>query len=231
MNFFSSAKKVEKQDLSPLLDFDKDTEYTPDVATLERRTHWLLFVPDQMMSRHHSNVKLGSSVKMLEALTEDNFSFWKQRRGDFTQAIPLGEAFKTVPFNPIKGEVFLVKSQKFFELDTERRNGVEFERKRIKLKVPYRRVSSKDFFIKEKDKYEWALANTPYHEGQLNAWMYVGISNYWSPLLDGGYMFTPVKSFIPHNKRLTQYYYFTIGEYDQTIREPRTVFRMRQLRR
>lgn len=226
MSFFSRNTKPIVEEIPNFLEYGQHTMYTPDVAVLQRRTDWFLFVPDTMMLKHRDHLKLGcSAFKMLDAISEDKFTFWKKDLGEVIQTIPLTERFGHTPYANIRGEAFLVKPQTLFRLDTERKNGIEFIRKRVKLKIPYRKVLKVQ--VTDRAMYEWAINNTDYHEGQLNAWMYQGNPEYWSDLIDGGYSYTPVKSFTPNNPRLEPYYYFTIGEYDRTISQPRTVLRMR----
>lgn len=188
----------------------KGTQYTPDVPSLERKVYQFLFVPDETMSVHFDHDRLGSRArKVYDVQTVDKFALWKKKLGPQTSAIPVRVAHRGAPLRSIRGELFLVRSQQLFHLDSHRLNGVQFKRERLKMVLPYTqthlRFGEFGYFLEE----EAMIDNT------INAWMYVGVTDYWDPLLDGGYSYSPVRRFTPHNKKLSEYYFFTLDEYDK----------------
>jgi hypothetical protein len=90
----------------------------------------------------------------------------------------------------IKGELWLVKPSVFIELDKYMMNTVRFQRTRISLEIPLKEITTKGVrrIITEQE-----------------AFMYIGITDVWEPLLDGGYLFKPMPIF--NNTSLSRKYY------------------------
>ena len=230
MSFFGLFKKVEIPS-SPVVFrlremVQEDLAYTQDAPFLERRYDQFVFVPNEMMSNHKEHDKLGESkFKISFGFTDHKYTFWQQNAGEHTTTIPLEEGFKDTSKARIKGELYLLNSSHMFELDKYHKNGVEFTRKLVKILIPYRRA--KNFRPNDRAAYEWMVSRVQFM-GEVTAWMYTGVSDYWTPLLEKGTKlshlnksgiksltrinshgtFSTVSCFQPNNPDLDIYYYF-----------------------
>ena len=218
-SFFRSEDQ-ERIILNNFLDsLGQKTKFTPDVTLLERKQFHSLFIPDEMMKSHKEHFRLGECKYKGEAFTVDKLTLWRKYAGSAASALPLDMGFRDVPRLPIRGQWIYVPTHTIFDLDTHKANGVEYERKWVEIIVPHERLryGTKGWYWDKETSFK-----TPLH-----AFMYIGVSSYWSPLLDGGFTFSPVRTFNPNNKLLSEYYHFTPKEYDGNSREPRTVLRLR----
>lgn len=205
------------------------TEYTPDRAVLEGFQFQLLFVYDETQRGHYEAEKLGNEwVWGATAYTANRYALWKKKLGLRTQAIALSPSIhdtfhgwanqKGAPAARIQGELLVVTPNTIFGLDKYKENMVVFRRIRVHLIVPYR----EEIWLKEKNAVEHLTGTTfprslYYSEEkvvEVKAWMYVGMQEYWSDLLDGGYLFAPVKIYAPKKKELGIYSQFTKLEYE-----------------
>ena len=191
----------------PTLEFNiwakSETKYTPDILFLEQYDFQLIFVYDEFRRNHRHNQKLGLDF-ICNAFTKDYFSLWKKKLGRETSAIMLESRFNTVPSYPVQGEIYKIRPQQFLELDTMKENGVCFYRKRITLDVPYRTVK----WTKER-----GVFTTEEELQRIKAWTYIGIPDYWNPIIDGGYSFGIVNHYSSKKPWVNSYYSFTPKEY------------------
>lgn len=169
-------------------------QYTPDAGYLDKRQWHRLFICDELMrGRSKAHVKDDRWSFLASAFTMDYFSVWKWNIKDHLQVIPLlGLHFFDTPLLQIKGELYGVRASVLKELDTMTLNGVEYERKRIKLLVPCR-----------PKKMPWA--DTSFY---TKAWMYIGSHN-WRDQIDAGYYFSRVNIYKPNREGKENYYHFT----------------------
>lgn len=206
-------KGESKKDINDWLSKLEVPEQTPDVIKLSSRPYWLLFLYDEHMSRHPRNIVFKDDEKKATAFTEDNFTLFKKKLGQGTFPFALEKRYESSRFSPIKGEVWLVPYDTLFLLDTVKENGVQFQRERRRVLVPYREVR----FLHNLDYSQENLNSTyvtPEQLIPLNVWMYVGCINYWDHLLDGGYEFGSVGVYHPRlSSILKPYYHFTRMEY------------------
>lgn len=184
----------------------RELEYTPDNWYLSQFQYQLVFIYDGMKERMPNHEQLGElTIPTVQAFTKDKFSVFKQKMGRSSYPIPLEKEYKTVPFLPLRGELHRLTTRKLKELDILRRNGKFFQRKRVVLYVPYRERLSR------------ALCG-PMQVQAVKAWMYVGITEAWDGLLDGGYEYGVVQDFrVNRNKDISyfpHYYNFTNKEYE-----------------
>jgi hypothetical protein len=248
LNLFN--RKVEEQiEVPPQEFFDKameDVRYTPDAINIERRQDHLLFVGDELMShRRHNRPFEGFRIGL--AFTQDKFAFMRKNLGSLTQGIPFQRSLRDVPFEPIKGELYLINKKEVFVLDKYRRNTVQFHRIRVKLRIPY--SQAKKVWVKDRARYEWALQQTPFMDEDVTAWMYVGIPDYWEPLINTGTkvkyynrdgsrsfsritqegLFAPVEAYKATNPKVGTHYFFNNQDYDnqQHYNESRPMFFVR----
>lgn len=173
---------------------------TDDVYALEQRQCQLLFVYDEMMSRHREYKERIEpySTCVATAFTKDKFSLWKRDLKEQSFPIPLEVGYTGAPLAAVKGELYIIASKQLISIDNYKANGLLYARKRIKVNVPYRRYD------------QWGTLQ-PLEYRELKAWMYVGLDK-WNELLDSGYTFKPVKLYKPNDPNREKYYYFTISE-------------------
>lgn len=229
------AKTVRQHQETFLENLGELSKFTPDIGKIEGTKRWLLFVPDECMQAHYDNARLGNNaLRICNAVTEETFTLWKQRRKRGANAIPLRiqygkEAFYTSPTAairlPVMGELYFVSGPTLIKLDHHRENGVKFIRERVKVRWPYTRIQlRRQAFLDGKDmplthkthhlteyiKEEIRLLSEP-----VDVWMYVGVPSYWEGQLDGGHTYALMRRFKPYSKLLSPYYFFTPQEYDQ----------------
>jgi hypothetical protein len=200
-------------------------EYTPDIARLQLSTHWNFFIYDEMMRRHSMHNELKDSEYWGVGYTLfDNFTMFKQDLGRRSSPIVLVGADVQVPLPGIstsrllakipklnkvrrpariKGELFTVPTDLILELDKYNLNTVQFERVRVDVLVPCRKVwhnSRAGTFTSEE------------HKRVVRAFMYIGVRSYWDNLIDGGFNYKLTSMFTPNNLWSVQdrdYYYFS----------------------
>lgn len=231
------AKTVRQHQETFLQNISELSKFTPDIGKIEGTKRWLLFVPDECMRVHYDVARLGNSaLHVCNAVTEDTFTLWKQRRKRGANAIPLRiqygkEAFYTSPTAairlPVMGELWFVSGPTLIKLDHHRENGVRFTRERVKVRWPYTRIQlSRKGFTDKAGQPVLSPTNRPLGEyikeeirllsEPVDVWMYVGISAYWEKHLDGGHTYALMRQFKPYSKLLSPYYFFTPEEYDNT---------------
>lgn len=210
--------------------------YTPDITLLQRSEYQRVFVCDEMMKAHSMHRLLGEDKLSganenlpqgkWTAITQDKFSLIRKNLGKFSSVIPLQQQYANAPFARVRGELYGIPSTHMEKLDNFKENGVVFTRERVKLLIPYRKLTQ-DWWAKDRERYEWAVSQTPYWDTSIDAWMYVGMPKIWDErltrhlkttyrLVNGNMLkviknnlYRPVKSFTPRNKLLEEYYYFS----------------------
>jgi hypothetical protein len=189
-------------------------DWTPDKIQLERREYQPLFVYDNM-------VKGESEHNLIEGCylatnghgeshtpniyTKDKYELWMSNANKYPVAFK-SEApgatmatFQKVGQGPvksarIKGRLYKVRSDIMFVLDRHKKNGVEFLREKVDVLVPYRLFNGTvSGFNRLSDEYV--------EDGK--AWMYFGKSEFFEPLLDGGFLFSPlpIRQISPERKK------------------------------
>ncbi len=183
---------------------NREVEYTWDEWRLSRYEWQRLFIPDEMQRGYYRYPLIAEkSYFAYRAFTEESFTLWKKKLGAATYAIALPEAKYNIPLAHIGGQVHIVRSEVFKELDKLKLNGVHFERKRVSVLIPFR---------------EQVTGRAAGHERVRRKYchMYVGIPDYWNQQLDGGYYFSPCRRIEnPHSKFVSDYYLFSKLEYAQ----------------
>lgn len=216
-------------------------KYSPDYRALEGFESILLFVCDEMQAGHkceqvltHSQYDDVAAMHLAPAFTKSDFSFWKKSLGKESYPVPLegikqyvpewkhtNKLLKNIPkaqlvdLEPrsIRGELFAVRPYKLLELDKYKENGVVFQRNRIQVDIPYLyRVSN-----------AYATSQFVYKCTSLEAFMYVGVKDYWKDFLDAGFQFNLVSmvknemnvsaGYTPHDFVKFPYYHFNLNEY------------------
>lgn len=199
------------------------SKFTPDIAKLEQYEWQLFFAPDELKRDHLNHHKLGESKFKFPGFTQASYHFWDPPEA-WNSPVPMKvEGFtNTLPFFPpiakIKGEVHLIRPQAFhLELDRYRQNTVEYQRERVRLIVPYRKVVFlKDHNLDPAFGVQEAFGRSDYSGRSIKtseeavaiirAWMYIGKPAYWDPIING-YDYGHVETFQAKTRRwLSEYY-------------------------
>lgn len=209
---------------------------TPDISRLENRSHHLLFATGETMRSGYNHETLNGSEFFGNAFTKSYFQHWKMKLGLHSFSIPIrsddpkpalvaadGVSILPivnnahVPSIRIKGELYLVPTEKLIELDKDKDNGIFFLRERTSLLLPYKRTD----WIKDRSQLEKKLDQPLEHAyvsttgiATIKAWIYTGIQSHWEPKFDGGFEFSAVRVFRPTRNVLGNYSYFSQLEYD-----------------
>lgn len=199
------------------------TKFTPDIAILEEYEWQLYFATDETKKDHlkHSLVGAESEYKF-PGFTQQGYNYW-DHQAPFLPPIPMKATSpeNLLPFFPpvakIKGEVYAIRPQRFLELDRYKQNTVEYQRERVRLIVPYRKVLwLKDhnldpaFGVQEvfaRSRYAGSSIKTSEERvAIIRAWMYIGKPEFWDPLISA-YDYTSVETFHAKNRRWCDIYY------------------------
>lgn len=178
--------------------------HTPDVMKIEDKEFHLVFVyDDTMLNRRRHSLISDYVVKIGNGFTAEPFALWKRNLGHVSFPIALKVH---APLLPIKGELFAIEPAGLIKLDKYRLNRVNFDRKRVRITLPFREVcGTTKIPTKQTVVSDLKLWN-------ISAWMYVGREKQWIDKLDGGYYYSIVRSFSPRSKWIDKYYYFTPQE-------------------
>jgi hypothetical protein len=201
----------------------EDTKFTPDIATLEEYEWQLYFATDETKKDHLKHDLVGPEAQYrFPAFTQESFHYW-DHDAPFLPPIPMKVTgyVNAIPFFPpiakIKGQVYLIRPQRFLELDRYKQNTVEYQRERIRVIVPYRQVLwLKDhnldsaFGVQELfARSEYAGSSVKTSEERvaiIRAWMYIGKPEFWDPLISA-FDYRAVETFHAKNRRWCETYY------------------------
>lgn len=193
------------------------SKFTPDQPELDKHTHQYLFVYDHLMEKHPRNYLLGGNTRKCVCWTKEKFSLWQVGKNLNNKIIPLQTKFHTAPFASIKGELYLLPNYIIQNLDTEMQNTVKYNRKKIHIIIPHRGIHDISDWGEMKEvkdvHYAGDLENKMMTSAQriatLKVWMYTGDGAFWNNQLDGGYLFTPIPTFVPNTsfEGIDRYYY------------------------
>lgn len=209
-----------------LKEAEERTKYTPDVAELEKRRAHLIFVPDELQQNHKNQFLLSLNLfgttpiaNMCPAFTKPEFLFYKHNLEQESYPVafqrPATSNIWGIPENKrpktIRGELYVIRPYQFLVLDKYKENGVVFERKYVDILVPYLKVVRNAY----------ATCEIGYRCAYMQAWMYLGVEDYWKERLDAGFQFNQVKTvslvskstYGPHDFVTHPYYHFTTDEY------------------
>lgn len=205
----------------------ESTRFTPDIALLEQSEFQRVFIYGEMQRGHRSCVLLPEDLAQKDSIcyTDSYFILWKKHLGKASHAIAtdVSELWKkpdwATPIRArIQGELYATYSSHIPILDIYYQNGVEFERRRVKILRPWRHiVRAKDGFPLNGQHLESFKARGIVHSMRgctvLDAWMYTAIPEYWSGQLSR--QFVPVQKYTsPNEPWLKDYYSFTLLEYE-----------------
>lgn len=191
------------------------TRYTPDIAVLEQHEWQLYFACDETQIGHMKYDLVGENQYKLPGFTQQSFNYW-QPSDPFNPPVPLeATGYRNVMPNypdiaKIKGQVLAIRPQAFLGLDIYKENGVQYERKKVRLIVPYRsirRVSDHPGLPTVDIEFERdGLGLTFEHVCVIRAWMYVGIPEYWDKVISS-YTHSSVQTYNAKNRPWCKTYY------------------------
>lgn len=193
----------------------EETRYTPDVATLELHAWQLFFACDETQPGHHKASILGEYQYKMPGFTQQSFNYWDSQI-PFNPPVPMeASGFRNaMPNYPniakIKGQILLVRPQALIDLDNYREQGVQFERRKVRIIVPYRAL--KRIFdhpdLPTAD-IEWeanGIGLTFERVCTIRAWMYIGIPKYWDKMISA-FDWTSVPIYNAKNRNWCKEYY------------------------
>lgn len=184
-------------------DVSERTKYTPDILELQSRRAALFFIHDDLKKGHPNHDLIADScVPLAQGFTQESFTFLKRRTqsGGF-QPMAMRRKFFTLPHLPILGTVCAVHPAQVPVLDRLRKNGVTYDRERVKVRIISR---SKRLIGHVK-------------ETVMDLSMYI-LKPEKAELVDNGYAFAPVKTFGKAkfaDDRTGDYSFYSRLEYDQ----------------
>lgn len=216
-------------DLPPKAWFDyarMSASRTPDIAKLEEYEFQLLFACDETQIGHNKYDLIKDGCVVCPGFTQSSFNYWDSET-PFIPAVPLKSTstYNITGFPPnakIKGQLHAIRPYQFISLDNYKENGVQFQRERVKLIVPYRAVKwlrdpavapldMEPITIEQGNPYI-ADGNVPsiYTTKEMvviiRAWMYIGIPEYWDKLITN-FDYGSVQTYIAKNRQWCHKYY------------------------
>lgn len=201
-----------------------ETACTPDHLELEAKQHVRVFFYNGMMRGYPMFERFVQPYLVVPdqekcprttwAWTREKFHLFN--RVDGTLPVVFEQMFSSASIGRIKGQLFHVRPQCFFDIDNLLQNGNMFVRAKATFVVPFRKiVDAKDPVTMAEsfgvDREEGALITTRMLYVPSRAWIYFGKKDYWSTRIDGGFMYKPGRLFIPKNELawLEPYYFFS----------------------
>jgi hypothetical protein len=198
---FKRKPKPEDAVVPEMKFWDVNLGLTPDLNQLTQKPYQRVFVCDEMMKPFHRHCHL---KEIIAPELKDHGPVYAYTRQVFGVAhyvpaksiIPIRRKFANIPLARIKGELYAVESEKIPLLDNLKQNGLQFQRERVRLLLPYRHY--REYWGKERDMYERVLQVSPLKEDcSISAWMYIGLPEFFEQLMlehteerDGAMYFT-----------------------------------------
>lgn len=204
----------------------ENCKHSPDLGWLEQFSHQLLFCVEDLKQGHSHHGLLEGAEFMATAYSANKYNYWTMEAGPDRIPVPLdwnGKPHLIAKYAPplkVKGELRLVRSPLFKELDNYKRNTVQFRRKRVTVFVPWKDL----WYIENKiDPRDQPVLFRPRElprvlQGNLHpvlsaermctirAYMYVGKDDYWNDIISEFRGFKPVNYYESKRAWLKEYY-------------------------
>lgn len=195
--------------------------FSPDLHVLEERDFQLFFITDEMKRKEHKHsIMNAGSAFLATAYTKSEYQFiqrsvevekpiaiaFEDKRTHAEKQGPImdfAEYLRSYPYGKLRGELHAVRPYQINALDKYKQNTVEFIRKRTTVVVPYQ----EEFEQRCRDTGEKLTFITGQQVYLIQAWMYVGVPDFWEPMLDAGFVFSAVKQFKSGKKWIKNPYY------------------------
>lgn len=199
------SRKPKMPDASWLEAADREVDFTPDLWKLEQYEWQLLFTYDETQWAHREyRIIKEDSFNCCDAFTVKTHELWQKNLGAKTFPIAI-EAENRPPWRAthqkIRGEVHALRPHVFKVLDKYKLNGLEFERKRVRVLVPNKmKLWTQDGGTELKNSVKL-----------IQAWMYVGIPSYWDDQIAHSPIetYSAVETFEGDKPYIAKYSYFT----------------------
>lgn len=224
---FGNKIKLELRHQLALLE-GMPSQFTPDIATLEKYEEQKLFVTDEWLSDRRQNFIIdeigkreGTAFTKLPYLFR---VFTGHLSPEWTPVVEVGEGYK------IKGELVSIRPSSFLLLDKLKQNGLQFVRSRISLLKPYRDGPIVfENTTEERGPHQTLTGGIDWLTGKfpdghplagkkcwigpekltiVHAWMYLGKPAFWNRYRKNPYLFQRVPTFKPKKDKewLSEYY-------------------------
>lgn len=222
----NAAKKIneeiqQQQHIQRLIQGYDLPEFTSDLWELEQKKEHLVFIHDDMMQTNpnHQLVQEGSLSGFYPfqyGYTTKKFSFVTKELGlkSFPVALDLRDLAEELPMwistsHRIRGEVYAVRTPTIVSLDNHRRNGVEFQRRRVNINIGYKKLWRSHWYNAfGRKQYEYKLGKEEMMT--VECWMYIGREEYWKDqLLADAFNFNPITVIEEDRLWLTKYYQYS----------------------
>lgn len=190
-----------------------ETSNTPDAMVLDQYAWVPVIIVDEKMRELPKHEMLGPDAKYVGKVFTDQETFilWKKKLGKETFFIPLRTHNNSLACR-IRGELYFVPPSQIYKLDRLYHNKVFFKRKKIEISLPYsariKKVTGSGEFLTQMS-FGHAL--------DLQAYIYIGVADFWDNQLDGGFLFGKCERFFP--KKTTEGNYVPAPYYAATIRD------------
>lgn len=221
LDLLSHKEERTELTLSWFQDRLSEFKYTPDQYKLDQYLYQFVFVADELMKNFplHNNF-ITDARYFGSAYTINSFSVFKYKVPEKVSPVILPIQYHHPPARRVKGELWLLPASRLSFIDRYKMNTEVFQRLRVPVNVPYRELVDPRINFDNRGVYfsegVWynipKMSLTTTRMAKVRAWMYVAIPSYWEPLLDGGYMFSPVSRYMSRNKNIGEYYYFSRNE-------------------
>jgi gamma-glutamylcyclotransferase (GGCT)/AIG2-like uncharacterized protein YtfP len=157
--------------------------HTPDLWKLEQSEYQLVFEYGDLQNRmpKHQMVQPYSAYT---AFTNEKFAVFNSHCEDESYPVAFKSTFMDVQKRPmrrskVRGELFAVKAKNLMLIDSYRQNGVQFERKRVRVVTP--------------------MIDTEGKNMTADAWMYLGKLDNWKDKIEWDRDFTKGRGNLFHS--------------------------------
>ena len=226
-----TRRSMQQMDLKDIqVSADERNKWSPDYSSLEQFAFHMFFAYDRLQPELPEYGKFISErcVHLPVGFTMEKFVMQKSLLGKDTYPVIQRKNYIATPPRRIKGQLYYLQTEAFKDLDSLRRNGVEFHREYVEILVPYlqmKKLLPLEEGGRHKSEYK-AIFDTEHPSVHVKksvtvkAFTYVGVNDYWdglsSPEEFGGitpYQWGNVRHYNAHNPDIGSYYYFTKREF------------------
>jgi len=187
------------------------SKFTPDITLLEQSQFQLVFVCDDLMKAgQRYQIIRENSAYVCRGFTQRPYQFYRRRVDGAGVVMRPNKVYKDrYDFSAlkIKGEIHCVESvDGMVKLDNHYQNGVQYKRHRVHILYPFRQHGQVVNKTTDGKPLPYTLQGNkhfllPERVEPIEAWMYFGLRSYWNDLLDGGFLFEPVRILEPKEDR------------------------------
>lgn len=208
--FGNTVPKIDPS-LVQRLDVDFKRTYTPDMAELEQWDYQLFFSCDETLPGMHGHKLIADQQYLWVSYTQSPMTMLLEDLGKRSRPLIFDEypfQFNLPATKPIRGRLYKVLPKTFLSLDSEKKNGVEFERRLTWVVVPYHKLFFKDVRNAKNIFGQEITTGVRKHKGvwRFRAWMYFAKNDYWNDLLNA-YDYPEAMSFKNNEESVVKEFY------------------------